>query len=120
MARLTDPAVLARYKQALGDWKVAGAILPKGQRVLDEFRTTLEDVDWKSFTEALHRFVVEEDGEIDQVKEDREGWREHWEYHYDLRPTIHGVKLYVETLLHPESFSSRDDPVIYIVRIKPA
>jgi hypothetical protein len=120
MARLTDSEVVARYKQALMDWQCTGAILPKGQRVLDGLRTTLGEVDWRSFTEALFTFVCNEDGEIDRVKEEREPWREQWEYHYDLRPTINGVKLYVETVLHPESFSSRDDPVIYVVQIKPA
>ena len=69
MARLTDPEILARYKQA---------------------------------------------------KEDRERWRNIWEYHYDLRPTINGVIVYVETRLSPEDFSNRDDPVIIVVNIKPA
>jgi hypothetical protein len=61
-----------------------------------------------------------ENGEIDQVKEEREPWRDHWEWHYDLRPTINGIKVYVETRLYPESFSSRVDPRIEVVQIKPA
>lgn len=118
MARLTDPEILARYEQALADWKVEGAIVLEG-RAPDGLRTTLEGVTEKYFKEALYRFVCEEDGEIDQVKEEREPWRERWEWHYDLRPTINGVKLYVETRLFPESFSSRDEPIIHIVQIKP-
>ena len=57
-----------------------------------------------------YRFVCEDNGEIDQVKETR-NWEpcNRWEYHYDLRPTINGVKVYVETRLHPESFSSREE-----------
>ena len=54
------------------------------------------------------------------MKEEREPWREHWEWHYDLRPTINGVKLYVETRLFPESFSSCEEPIIHVVQIKPA
>ena len=73
-----------------------------------------------SVHEALFRFVCEEDGEIDQVKETRENWREIWEWHFDLRPTIDGVKLYVETRLDPESFASRKEPTIKIFQIKPA
>jgi hypothetical protein len=69
----------------------------------------------KHFKETLYRFVCEEDGEIDQVKEERERWRELWEWHYDLRPTINGIKLYVETRLFPESFSSREEPIIHVV-----
>lgn len=74
-----------------------------------------------SFKEALYRFVCQDNGEIDQVKETR-NWEpcNRWEYHYDLRPTINGVKVYVETRLHPESLSSREEPEIHVVHIKPA
>jgi hypothetical protein len=120
MARLTDPEMLARYKGALSEWKVKGAIelekdAPEG------LRTTLEGVTVESFKEALYHFVCQENGEIDQVKETR-NWEpcNRWEYHYDLRPTINGVKVYVETRLYPESFSSREEPEIHIVHIKPA
>ncbi len=119
MARLTDPEILARYKQALADWEFEGAIVLKG-RAPESLRTTLEGVTEKEFKETLYRFVCEENGEIDQVKEEREPWRYHWEWHYDLRPTIHGMKLYIETRLYPESFSSRHDPIIQVVQIKPA
>jgi hypothetical protein len=119
MARLTDPETLARYHQALAEWQVTGTIELIG-RAHEELRTTLEGVTEEGFREALARFVLEEDGEIDQVKEEREPWRTKWEWHYDLRPTINGVKLYVETRLFPESFSSRHEPIIHVVRIKPA
>jgi hypothetical protein len=119
MARLTDPETLARYRQALEDWRIEGAIVLKG-RAPDGLRATLEGVTEALFKEALYRFICEEDGEIDQVKEAREPWRNHWEWHYDLRLTINSVKLYVETRLYPESFSSRLDPMIQVVQIKPA
>src|SRR5262245_11177269 len=119
MARLTDPDILARYKQALSEWKVKGSIeLEKDAP--DGLRTTLEGVTVEFFKEALYRFVCQDNGEIDQVKEQREPWRKKWEWHYDLRPTINGVKVYVETRLFPESFSSREEPIIYVVQIKPA
>jgi hypothetical protein len=119
MARLTDPDILARYKQALADWNVEGAIVLKG-RAPDGLRLTLEGVTERYFKEVLYRFVCEDNGEIDQIKEERTPWREHWEWHYDLRPTINGVKLYVETRLFPESFSCREEPIIHVVQIKPA
>jgi hypothetical protein len=118
MARLTDPDTLARYKQALAEWQVEGAIVLKG-RAPDGLRTILEGGTEGYFKEALFRYVCEENGEIDQVKEDRHPWRDYWEWHYDLRPTISGVKLYVETRLFPESFSSREEPIIHVVQIKP-
>lgn len=119
MARLTDLAVLARYKQALEDWKVEGAIELEG-RGPEGLRTTLEGVTQEHFKEALYRFVCQDNGEIDQVKEEREQWRTQWEWHYDLRPTINGVRVYVETRLFPESFSSCEEPIIHVVQIKPA
>jgi hypothetical protein len=118
MARLTDAGVLARYKQALAEWRVEGAIELIG-RAHEGLRTTLEGVTVKDFKEALYRFVCEEDGEIDQVKEEREPWRQHWECHYDLRPAINGVSLYVETRLFPESFTKQREPIVYVVQVKP-
>jgi hypothetical protein len=119
MARLTEPDILARYKQAVSEWQVDGAIVLKGHAP-EGLKTTLEGITERYFKECLFRYVCQENGEIDQVKEAREPWREHWEFHYDLRPTINGVKLYVETRLHPESFSSREEPIIFVVQIKPA
>jgi hypothetical protein len=119
MARLTDPDILARYQQALADWNFEGAI-ELTDRAHEGLLTTLEGVTVKYFKQALYCFVCEENGEIDEVKEEGEQWREHWEWHYDLRPTINGVKLYVETRLFPESFSSREEPIIHVVQVKPA
>jgi hypothetical protein len=117
MARLTDPILLERYLQALAEWQYEGAIELEG-RAAEGLRTTLEGVTVKFFKEALYRFICEENGEIDQVKEERQPWRDYWEWHFDLRPTINGVKVYVETRLHPESFASREEPSIRVVQIK--
>ena len=119
MARLTDPDILARYKQALADWNIEGAIVLKG-RAPEGLRCTLDGVTEKHLKEALYRYVCQENGEVDQVKEDREPWRKDREWHYDLRPTVNGLRLYVETRLYPESFSSRLEPIIQVVQIKPA
>lgn len=119
MARLTDPEILTWYLQALSEWQVEGAIELDG-RAPEGLRATLEGVTVKFFKECLYRFVAEENGEIDQVKEEREPWRDFWEWHFDLRPTINGIKLYVETRLDPESFSRSRDPVIRVVQVKPA
>jgi hypothetical protein len=56
VARLTDPDVLARYKQALTEWRFTGAITLKG-RAADGLRTTLEGVPEKALKELLFRFV---------------------------------------------------------------
>ena len=119
MARLTDPEILARYLQAVAEWEVDGAIELKG-RAHEGLRTTLEGMTEKQFKYVLYCFVCEQNGEIDQVKEEREPWRNDWEWHYDLRPIINGMKIYIETRLFPESFSSRSEPIVHIVQIKPA
>ncbi len=117
MARLTDPVILARYQQALADWKLDGAIELIGL-AHEGLRNTLEGVTVAAFKEQLFLYVCQHNGEIDQVKEERERWRTEWEWHYDLRPTINGIRLYVETRLFPK-FTSKSDPVIYVVQIKP-
>lgn len=117
MARLTDPEILARYNQALAERSCAGFVELTG-RAQEGLRVTLDGLTAKGFREELYRYVCEADGEIDQVKEEREPWREQWEYHYDLRPTINGVRLYVQTRLSPESFSSREEPCIFVVQVK--
>ena len=119
MARLTDPDILARYQQALTDWRIEGAIQLIG-RAHAGLRTTVEGMTVQEFKEALYRFVCEQGGEIDRVKEQREPWREQWEWHFDLRPTLHGVTVYVETRLYPESLASNEEPIIKVVQIKPA
>jgi hypothetical protein len=106
------------YKEALIDWAVGGAVQLVG-RAYDGLRATLVGVTEEDFKEALYRFVCHQNGEIDQVKEEREPWREQWEWHYDLRPTINGVKTYVETRLYPESWSSSAEPTVLVVQIKP-
>jgi hypothetical protein len=70
-------------------------------RAPDGLRTTLEGVTEPYFKEALYRFVCEENGEIDQVKEERERWRDQWEWHFDLRPTMQRC----ETLRRNEALS---------------
>ncbi|MBM4069259.1 MAG: hypothetical protein FJ271_09980 [Planctomycetes bacterium] len=83
-------------------------------------RKHLEGHTQKSFKELLYRFVVIEDNEVDQVVESREHWRDRWSHHYDLRPVIDGVKYYVETRLYYRKPDDPDDPMVYLVNIKPA
>ena len=68
----------------------------------------------KEFKEQLYQFVIAEKGKIDQVVENRENWRDKWSHHYDLRPVVDGVKIYVETRLRYKNPSDPDDPVIFL------
>src|ERR1700678_3750548 len=101
MARLADPDVLAGYQKELCEWTIEGYVELQG-RALEGLRSAVVGVTAKEFKAALYCYVFEENGEIDRIKEEREQWREIWEWHYDLRPTINCVKLHVETRPYPE------------------
>jgi hypothetical protein len=119
MAALTGPELLACYTNALDNWRFDGYMVFEKDAAAG-LRKWLGSYTQKAFKELLHHFVVGERGEIDQVVEQRENWRHKWPHHYDLRPTVDGVKIYVETRLDFRNPEDPDDPVIYLVNIKPA
>jgi hypothetical protein len=119
MARLTDPEVLACYKNALSNWRFEGYVVFE-KDAAEGLRKYLEGHTQRGFKELLYNFAVCQGGEIDQVVEDRENWREKWSHHYDLRPVVDGIRIYVESRLDYSKPSDPDDPVIYLVNIKPA
>jgi hypothetical protein len=119
MATLTDPEVLACYHNALRNWRFEGYVVFM-KDAAEGLRKHLGGHSQKSFKELLFNHVVGNGGEIDQVVEQRENWREEWSHHYDLRPEINGIKFYIETRLSYSDPSDPDDPVIYLVNIKPA
>jgi hypothetical protein len=119
MAKLADPEILSCYINALQNWRYEGFVVFK-KDAAEGLRTHLEGVTQKGFKELLHQYVVVEGGEIDQVVELRENWLDKWSHHYDIRPVIGGVKFYVETRLDYSDPTDPDDPVIYLVHIKPA
>jgi len=55
-------------------------------------------------------------GEIDETPETRPEWSD-WEFHWDLRFSINGTPIYVETLLHYASPVVPDDSLIEVVNI---
>ncbi len=82
MARLTDSEILAKYKQALAEWAISGAVELDGRAPERSSIDALEGVTVNDFKEALYRFVCIDGGEIDQIKEERDPWCKQWEYHY--------------------------------------
>lgn len=116
MAKLTDPEVLACYRNALCNWQYEGYVVFM-KDAANGLRLHLSNYTQKGFKQFLHEFVVVDGGKIDQVVETRENWKDLWDHHYDLRPVIDGVKIYVETRLKYTKPSDPDDPVIYIVNI---
>ena len=69
----------------------------------------------RDFVRRLRDFV-QTGGEIDQVIATRPEWNV-WSHHYDLRPTVNGRVLYVETRIKYSNPSDPDDPVITVVKI---
>ena len=87
---------------------------------MEWLRAEVDTITREGFLTLLHEHVVMQGAIPDQQPENREEWRDQWEFHYDLRPVVNGVRIYVETRLFPESFSSREDPILYIVNIHTA
>ena len=113
MAKLTDPEVLTCYRNALANWRYYGFVVfsPLATEWLDK---ELGDSP-RLFAERLHDFVAA-GGEIDQVVETRPEWNV-WSYHYDLRLTVNGRLIYVETRLDVRDPADPDDPIIKVVNI---
>jgi hypothetical protein len=114
MARLTDPVVLAKFQNALRQWRFTGYITwkPIARQWVEQ---DLEGWTSRAVAEEMFRFA-EAGGEIDQVRETRPEWTEQ-EFHYDFRFAIGGRLLYIETTLVEDD---PDDPTIHVVSIHEA
>jgi hypothetical protein len=114
MARLTDPAVLAKFHHALSHWRFTGYVTwkPIAREWVEE---NLAEWTTRAVAEEMFRHFAA-GGEIDQVREARPEWSEQ-RFHYDFRFEIGGRLLYIETVLVEDD---PDDPVIYVVSIHEA
>ena len=113
MARLTDPRLLGAYRNALGNWSVTNYVIwtELAQAwVRRELELTTGEV-----ARLMHEYLCC-GGEIDRVKEIRPEWS-NFDFHYDLRMTIEGRRVYVETRLFYEDLNDPDDPYIHVVNI---
>jgi len=54
-------------------------------------------------------------GELDQTKEAREPWKDRYDFHFDFRIEVRGIRLYIETVLENES---RLESHILVVNMK--
>jgi hypothetical protein len=114
MARLTDPERLRAYQNALGNWAFTGYV---------RFKLTEQSRRWIRQTlgiavNDIGRLMQEHvaaGGQIDEVRETRPEWSSEHEFHYDLRFTIEGVPVYVETRLHDFRPFVPDRPWIQVV-----
>ena len=97
---MTDPDRLTAYRDALGNWNVTDYIqfelTEQAQRWID---LELGYTKHRDVGRLMHEYVAA-GGEIDEVPENRPRWSEEYEFHYDLRFTIHDKPVYIETRLH--------------------
>lgn len=113
MAKLTDPEILKCYCNALANWQFSGFI-DFSPLAAEWLRSELKESQ-RDFARRLCDFV-RAGGEVDQVVETRPEWTI-WSHHYDLRPTVNGRVLYVETRILFSDPSDTDNPVIMVVNI---
>lgn len=117
MPPLNDPDRLAAYRDALGNWPVTDYI----QFELTEeshrwIRQNLGDITLKELGRLMHEHVAG-GGEIDEVRETRPEWSEMHEFHHDLRVTIRGVAVYIETRLNYRLPMVADESWILVVNV---
>lgn len=115
MAPLRDPRVLAAFRRALEEGRRFSGYVTWRPRAQEWVRTELPNMTLKAVTELMYQHV-DSGGEIDQVRETRDEWR-NFHFHYDLRLTISDRRIYVETILLSED---PDDPEIQVVNIHEA
>jgi hypothetical protein len=114
MPRLTDPDILALFRQVLDNWYVTDYVTIK------DTPFTWAGRNLSGFTvKALARLMYDHfhaGEEIDQVRETRPEWNDR-PYHYDFRLAWCGRRLYIETVLVDDDPT---DPTIHIVSIHDA
>jgi hypothetical protein len=111
VVRLEDEELLAQFAEALGDWRYDGFIV-WNQLARTWLEKNLPDVVQKSVSEQMF-LHYQSGGKIDQVKETRSPYDQHYEYHYDFRLTISNREVYIETVLD----TTATGPTITIVNM---
>ncbi|MCI0376890.1 MAG: hypothetical protein L0215_04745 [Gemmataceae bacterium] len=114
---MTDLDRLAAYRDALGNWSVTDYI----QFELTEeahrwIRRELGGITLKEIGRLMYDYVAA-GGEIDETPETRPEWSDPYEFHHDLRLTIHETPVYIETRLHHRLPVTPDESWILVVNI---
>ncbi len=117
MAPLTDPERLQAYKNALSNYPFRGYVeFDLSRQSHDWLRHNLRDIPLRELA-RLMQLHVESGGAIDEVRETRPEWSGEHEYHYDLRLSVHGTRVYIETRLNFDPPFVPDDPSILVVSV---
>jgi hypothetical protein len=116
MAPLTDPERLKAYKNALSNWEIADYIRFDLTEQSRRWVQQVLGVRLRVLARLMHEYV-EAGGKIDEVRERRPEWSDDYEYHYDLRFSVKGVAVYVETRLNYRPPFQLDEPWILVVSV---
>lgn len=117
MPPLSDPDRLKAFKDALRNWEYTGYIESRlNEQAFQWVRRTFGNITIKEIGRLMHEYVAT-GGEIDEVVEQRENWRDREEFHYDLRFEIQGVRVYIETCLRYRLPIVDDESSIIVVNI---
>jgi hypothetical protein len=114
MPPLRDPDLLAKFLEALKEWDCEGFIQWK-RRPAEWLRENLQGHSQRAVAQAMYDHVAS-GGEIDQVRENYEGYRDTHPYHYDFRIPIAGRLIYIETVFD----ETKMGPTITIANLKDA
>jgi hypothetical protein len=113
---LTDPDRLAAYKDALANWNVTDYVqfelTEQAQRWIER---ELGYIKYREIGRLMYEYVAS-GGPIDEVRETRPEWAD-YEFHYDLRFTIHDKPVYIETRLHWRHPVVPDESWILVVNV---
>jgi hypothetical protein len=114
---LSDPDRLAAYRDALGNWSVTNFIqFELTTEAYRWIRLEIGDVTLKEIGRLMFEHV-QSGGEIDEVLETRPEWSDKYEFHHDIRLTIRGKPVYIETRLHYRYPVVADESWILVVNV---
>lgn len=117
MPPLTDPERLQAYLNALNNWRFRGYIVPQlTDQCYRWLRDELNEITLPKIIESMHDYVAA-GGTIHEVRETRSEWSDQFDYHYDLRFSIDGKSIYIETRLCFSPPFVLDEPTILLVNI---
>jgi len=117
MAPLSDPDRLLADRDALSNWAFSGYVsFDLTEQSHAWIRSELRNIPLRDVAELMHRYA-ESGGVIDEVRETRPEWSGEHEYHYDLRLSIQGKLVYVETRLEFNRPFVPDEPSNLVVSI---
>jgi hypothetical protein len=111
MSRLTDPDVLALLMEALENWRWRGFVEWK-RTAVEWVRKNLGRHNEDSINRLMYEHVLG-GGEVDQVRETREEYRDEHGFHYDFRLQVGERWIYIETTLD----TTRMGPTVNVVSI---